>query len=142
MAQTKYGDTVKVHYTGKLEDGTIFDTSVTHAPIQLTIGKGQLLPAFENAIVGMSPGESKTVKIHANSAYGPYRKEMTQTIARDRFPNHLKPQVGQVLQDHQPDGQIVKVMVTDVSESNVKLDANHPLAGKNLIFDIQFVGFV
>ncbi len=139
MLQAKYGDTVGVHYTGKLEDGTIFDTSVNRAPLQLTIGKGQVIPGFEHALVGMSVGESKTAKIPADNAYGPHRKEMTQIIGRDQFPKHLKPEVGQQLQDHQPDGRVIKVVVADVSESSVTLEANHPLAGKDLTFDIRLV---
>ena len=99
MVQTKYGDTVKVHYTGKLENGTVFDSSINREPLQLTIGEGCLIPGFENALVGMRPGESKTTKVEAGDAYGPHRKEMTQIINRDQFPKHLRPEVGQELQD-------------------------------------------
>jgi len=139
VAQAKYGDTVRVHYIGKLENGTMFDSSINREPLQLTIGRGRIIPGLESALIGMSPGESKTTKISACNAYGPHRKEMTQVIDRNQFPNHLKAQVGQMLQDYQPDGRIIKVMVTDVSESSVTLDANHPLAGKDLTFDIQLV---
>jgi len=135
----KYGDNVKIHYTGRLQNDTVFSTTMNQAAQQLTIGRGQVVPGLENAVVGMSPGESKTVKTPAAIAFGPHRKEMTQIINRDQFPNHLKPMVGQKLQDHQTDGQIIDVMVTDVSESTVTLDANHPLAGKDLTFDIQLV---
>ena len=135
----KYGDNVKIHYTGRLQNDTVFATTMNQAAQQLTIGRGQVVPGLENAVVGMSPGESKTVKTPAAIAFGPHRKEMTQIINRDQFPNHLKPMVGQKLQDHQTDGQIIDVMVTDVSESTVTLDANHPLAGKDLTFDIQLV---
>ncbi|MHC4171492.1 MAG: FKBP-type peptidyl-prolyl cis-trans isomerase [Planctomycetota bacterium] len=138
-AQAKYGDTVRVHYMGRLQDGTVFASTINGAPLQLTIGKSQVIPGFEHAVVGMGVGESKTTEITADSAYGPYRKEMTQTIERDQFPKHLKPEVGQQLQDHQADGRIIKVMVTNVSESSVTLDANHPLVGKDLTFDIQLV---
>ena len=137
--QAKYGDNVKIHYTGRLQNDTVFATTMNQAALQLTIGRGQVLPGLENAVVGLSPGESKTVKIPAASAFGPHRKEMTQTIDRDQFPKHLKPEVGRKLQDYQADGQIINVMVTDISESTVTLDANHPLAGKDLIFDIQLV---
>jgi len=137
--QAKYGDNVKIHYTGRLQDDTVFATTTNQAALQLTIGRGQVFPGLENAVVGMSPGESKTVKTPAAIAFGPHRKEMTQTINRDQFPNHLKPMVGQKLQDHQADGQIINVMVTDVSESTVTLDANPPLAGKDLIFEIQLL---
>jgi peptidylprolyl isomerase len=137
--QAKYGDTVKVHYTGRLQDGRVFAATDNQGPLQLTIGRGQVVPGFENALVGMVPGESATAAIPAADAYGPYRREMTQTIARDQFPGHLQPTVGQVLEDHQQDGQIIKVKVADVSESSVTLDANHPLAGKDLILNIQLV---
>ena len=137
--QAKYGDNVRLHYTGRLQNDTVFATTVNQAALQVTLGRGQVIPGLENALVGMSPGESKTVKIPAASAFGPHRKEMTQTINRDQFPKHLLPMVGQKLQDHQQDGRIINVTVTDVSESTVTLDANHPLAGKDLIFDIQLV---
>ncbi len=139
VVRAKYGDTVNIHYTGRLQDDTVFATTMNQAALQLTIGRGQVIPGLENAVVGMSPGESKTVKTPAAIAFGPHRKELTQIINRDQFPNHLKPMVGQKLQDHQTNGQIIDVMVTDVSESTVTLDANHLLAGKDLIFDIQLV---
>ena len=138
-AQAKDGDTVKVHYTGKLEDGTVFDTSIERDPLQFTIGEGQLIPGFEQAVVGMSPGESKTVEIPADEAYGPYREELVMVVDRDQLPEDLQPEVGQQLQIRQPDGQTILVKVIDVSESSVTLDANHPLAGKDLTFDIELV---
>jgi len=137
--RARYGDTVSIHYTGRLQNGTIFATTVNQAAAQLTIGRSQVIPGLENAIVGMKPGECKTVSIPAVCAYGPHLQEMTQTIDRDQFPKHLKPIVGLKLQDHQQDGRIINVTVTDVSESTVTLDANHPLAGKDLTFDIQLV---
>ena len=137
--QARHGDTVGIHYTGRLQNGTVFATTANQAALQLTIGSRQVIPGLENAIVGMSPGQRKTVNLPAESAYGPHRQEMTQTVDRDRFPRHLKPVVGQKLQGPQTDGRIINVTVTDVSESTVTLDANHPLAGKNLTFDIQLV---
>jgi peptidylprolyl isomerase len=137
--QAKYGDTVKIHYTGKLQNDKVFATTINQAALQLKLGRGQVIAGLENAVVGMSPGEFKTINTPAASAFGPYRKEMTQTINRDQFPKHLIPVVGQKLQDHQEDGRIIDVMVTDVSKSTVTLDANHPLAGKDLIFDVQLV---
>jgi FKBP-type peptidyl-prolyl cis-trans isomerase 2 len=139
MTQAKDGHIVKVHYTGKLDDGTVLDSSIDREPKLFTIGATQVNQSFEQAVVGMNPGESKTIKIPANKAYGPHRKEMTQVIARSQFPKHLKPEVGQNLQDRQANGQTIKVRVTDVSESSVTLDANHPLVGKDLTFDIQLV---
>jgi peptidylprolyl isomerase len=137
MAQAKSGDTVKVHYTGKLDDGTVFDTSAEREPLQFTIGQGQLIPDFEQAVVGMNPGESKTVQIPSENAYGPHRAEMVMEVDRSEFPEDLEPKVDQRLQVSQSDGRTFPVTVTDVSESKVTLDANHPLAGKDLTFEVE-----
>ncbi len=137
MAQVEDGNTVKVHYTGKFEDGTVFDTSADRDPLEFTIGRGQLIPGFEQAVIGMSAGESKTVNIPADEAYGQHNAEMLTEVDRSQFPADLNPEVGQQLQFNRPDSQTVVVTVASVSESTVTLDANHPLAGKDLIFDIQ-----
>ena len=137
MAQAKTGDTVKVHYTGKLDDGTVFDTSADREPLQFTVGEGQIIPDFEQAIVGMNPGESKTIQIPSDKAYGPHHEEMVMVVDRNEFPKDLEPKVDQRLQVRQSDGQVFAVTVTAVSESKVTLDGNHPLAGKDLTFDIQ-----
>ena len=137
MAQAKTGDTVKVHYTGKLDDGTIFDTSADREPLQFTIGEGQLIPDFEQAVVGMNPGETKTVQIQSDKAYGEHREEMVLVVDRNEFPKDLEPKVDQRLQVSKSDGQEFAVTVTAVSESSVTLDANHPLAGKDLTFHIE-----
>ena len=137
MAQAKTGDIVKVHYTGKLDDGTVFDTSADREPLQFTVGEGQLIPDFEQAVVGMNPGESKTIQITSENAYGPHHEEMIMVVNRSEFPEDLEPKVDQMLQVRQQDGQTFAVKVTAVSESKVTLDANHPLAGKDLTFDIQ-----
>ena len=137
--QVKHGDTVRIHYTGRLQNGTVFATTMNQSALQLTVGRGQVIPGLESAVVNMSPGESKTAQISAANAFGPHRQEMTQTINRYQLPEHLRPVAGQKLQDQQEDGRVIDVMVTDVSESTVTLDANHPLAGKDLTFDIQLV---
>ncbi|ABN57691.1 MULTISPECIES: FKBP-type peptidyl-prolyl cis-trans isomerase [Methanoculleus] len=142
MAQAKEGDTVKVHYTGKLEDGTVFDTSEERAPLEFTIGSGQIIPGFERAVVGMEPGEAKTATIPPEEAYGPRRDEMTITVDREQFPEDINPEPGQQLQVQQPDGRAAIVVVSDVSESSVTLDANHPLAGQPLTFDIELVDII
>jgi peptidylprolyl isomerase len=142
MTPAKHGDTVKVHYVGKLRDGTVFDTSREREPIEFTIGESQLIPGFEQAVVGMGAGESKTVEIASDEAYGPRNEEMVVIIERNEFPNHLIPKVGQLLQIRQPTGQMFIVTITDVSESNVTLDANHPLAGKDLTFEFQLVEII
>lgn len=142
MPQAKAGDTVKVHYTGKLTDGTVFDTSTNREPLQFTLEAGQIIPGFEQAVVGMSPGESKTEQIPMDKAYGPHRDEMVLEVGREKMPPDLQPQVGQQLQVQQPNGQAVPVIVTDVTDSMIRLDANHPLAGQDLTFDIELVEIV
>ncbi|MDK2915846.1 MAG: hypothetical protein PWR25_403 [Euryarchaeota archaeon] len=142
MAQAKEGDTVQVHYTGKLEDGTVFDSSEERTPLEFTIGSGQIIPGFERAVVGMEPGETKTTTIQPEEAYGPHREEMTITVDRGQFPEEIKPEPGQQLQIQQPDGRAAFVVISDVSESTVTLDANHPLAGQPLTFDIKLVDIV
>lgn len=139
MAQAKNGDTVKVHYTGKLDDGTEFDSSNGNSPLEFTLGEGELIPGFEEAVVGMSPGESKTVRIASDQAYGPHQEEMVLVVERDQFPPHITPHLGQQLELRHPDGQAVSVTVTEVSPTGITLDANHPLAGQDLIFDIELV---
>jgi FKBP-type peptidyl-prolyl cis-trans isomerase 2 len=139
MAQAKPGDTVKIHYTGRLDDGTVFDSSDNREPLEFTLNAGQVIPGFEQAVVGMSPGESKTEKIPMDQAYGPYREEMVIEVGRQVMPSDLQPQVGQQLQVQQPTGEVIPVVVTEVTDSTVTLDANHPLAGENLTFDIKLV---
>jgi FKBP-type peptidyl-prolyl cis-trans isomerase 2 len=142
MVQAKEGDTVKVHYTGKLDDGTVFDTSDERAPLEFTIGSGQIISGFEKAVVGMEPGEIKTTTIPPEEAYGPRRDDMTLTVEREQFPEEIVPEPGQQLQVQQPDGKAAIVTVSEVSGSTVTLDANHPLAGRPLTFDIRLVDVV
>ncbi|MDV4343324.1 peptidylprolyl isomerase [Methanoculleus sp. YWC-01] len=142
MVQAKEGDTVKVHYTGKLEDGTVFDSSEERAPLEFTIGSGQIIPGFELAVIGMEPGEAKTATIPPEEAYGPHREDMTLTVEREQFPEDISPEPGQQLQVQQPDGRAAIVTVSDVSASTVTLDANHPLAGQPLTFEIRLVDIV
>jgi len=139
MAKAKNGDTVKVHYTGKLEDGRVFSSTENSDPLQFTIGDGNTIPGFEEAVVGMSPGESKTEKVPADQAFGPYREELVVEIDRGRIPEDVDPKVGKRLQVQKEDGGITEVVVAGVTESKVTLDANHPLARNDLIFDIQLL---
>jgi peptidylprolyl isomerase len=131
------GDTVRVHYTGTLEDGTTFDSSAGRDPLQFTLGRGQLIPGFEKAVIGMKVDDSIRIDIPAAEAYGPYRKELIQTVDRDKLPPNQKLELGQILTAQQPNGQNVRAKITELNESTVTLDANHPLAGKNLTFEIQ-----
>jgi peptidylprolyl isomerase len=138
----KLGDTVKVHYTGKLDDGTVFDSSVDRDPLEFTIGSGNIIPGFEQAVVGMTPGESKTEVIPNDQAYGPYMDEMVVIVDRRQMPGDLQPEVGQQLQIQQETGQVIPVVVTDISDGSITLDANHPLAGEDLTFEIELVAIV
>ena len=142
MAHAKEGDTVNVHYTGRLGDGTVFDSSVGRDPLQFTIGEGQLIPGFETGVLGMNPGETKTVEIPAHEAYGPHHQEMVMVVEKGQFPPDLNPEIGDQLQMRHESGQIVVVTVTEISDANITLDANHPLAGKDLIFDLELADIV
>lgn len=135
MAATS-GDTVRVHYTGTLEDGTTFDSSEGREPLEFTLGSGQVIPGFDAGVSGMEPGQTKTIQIPAEEAYGPRRDEMTLQVSPDQFPEGMDPEVGQQLQLQQPDGQAVVVRVAEVSDVVVVLDANHPLAGEDLTFEL------
>ena len=142
MAQAQNGDTIAVQYTGKLDDGTVFDSSVGKDPLQFTIGTGTVIPGFENAVVGMGTGDSKTVVIPAEEAYGEHNPDLVMVFDREQIPPELPVEVGQQLQLHQDNGNAVPVVVTDMSASEVTLDANHPLAGEDLTFDIQLVAII
>lgn len=139
MVQVKDGDSVKVHYTGRLDDGTIFDSSQNRDPLQFTLGAGSLLADFESNVIGMRPGEAKTFTIVCENAYGQHRNEMVVEIDRHQIPQHLDLQVNQQLQLVQEDGQSFVVQVAGLSESTVTLDANHPLAGQDLTFEIELI---
>jgi peptidylprolyl isomerase len=142
MTQAQVGDMVKVHYTGRLTDGTTFDTSVERDPLEFTLGEGELIAGFEQAVLGMAAGESKTTTIPADQAYGPHHAERMIDVERHHLPSDLQPEIGQQLQMTRPDGTTLSVMITTVTETQVTLDANHPLAGQDLIFDITLVEIV
>lgn len=139
MSQAKQGDTVKVHYTGKLQDGNVFDSSVNREPLEFTLGAGNMIPGFEQAVQGMSIGEKKTAEIPSEQAYGEKREDMIISVPRENVPGDIEPEVGQQLAIQQQGGQQVPVTVTEVTEEKVVLDANHPLAGKDLVFEIELV---
>ncbi|MGB3459293.1 MAG: peptidylprolyl isomerase [Halobacteriota archaeon] len=141
-AQAKVGDTIRVHYTGTLDNGTVFDSSGGREPLQFTIGRGQMIPGFDKGVLGLNLSESKTITIPADQAYGPYRADLVQVVARDQLPQDSELEVGQMLQASQPNGQIILVTITNVTDSDVTLDANHRLAGKTLTFEIQLVEIV
>ena len=135
----KDGDTVKVHYKGTLDDGSVFDTSRGGEPLEFILGGGNVIVGFDKAVNGMQVGEIKTVTIPAEEAYGPHYDEMVLVIERDQLPEGLVPNIGQQLEMSQPDGRTVIVVVTDVSEASITVDANHPMAGKDLTFEIELV---
>ncbi len=139
MAQAKQGDEVKVNYTGRLDDGTVFDSSEGREPLAFTVGGGQVIPGFEAAVDGMVVGDSKTITIPCAEAYGPYREDMVLTVPREQLPEGLNPEVGQQLQMGQSQENMLIVSVTGVSDESITLDANHPLAGKDLTFDVELV---
>ena len=139
MAQAVRGNTVNVHYTGRLENGTVFDTSRSRHPLQFTIGKGQVITGFEQAVIGMRPGESKTMKISVDQAYGTRRDDRIITLERSQFPADLTVKVGQRLELTQMDDNIILVTVIAMTDTTLTLDANHPLAGKELTFDIELL---
>ena len=142
MSKAQKGDTVKVHYVGKLKNGEVFDSSYDREPLEFTIGGGQLIKGFDNAVEGMEEGEKKTVTIPADEAYGPYREDMIIEVGKENLPEGLEPQVNQQLYMEDAQGQTLIVTVTEVLENSIKIDANHPLAGKDLVFDIELISIV
>jgi peptidylprolyl isomerase len=139
MAKAAVGCTVKVHYTGSVDDGTVFDSSEQGEPLEFTIGNGELIPGFEQGVIGMEVGETKTVKIPATEAYGSRMEELVRTVPRTRLPPGVEPKIGAQLRLNGGDGQYMAVTITEVSESSVTLDGNHPLAGKDLTFALRLV---
>jgi peptidylprolyl isomerase len=141
-ATAQNGDTVQVEYTGTLADGTEFDTSVGAEPLEFTLGQGEMIPAFEAAIMGMKMGQKKTFTISAEDAYGPYYKELVAEVPRSMIPNDIIPEVGMYLQQTQEDGSVIVATITEVTAESVTLDANHPLAGKKLTFEVELVNIL
>jgi peptidylprolyl isomerase len=142
MTQAKEDDTVRVHYTVKLDNDTIVGSTKNEEPLQFTLGKGQVLPSFEQAVIGMNSGESKTVLLTADQAFGPHLDEMVVVVDRGRLPEGLNPKEGDRIQLQARSGETMTVAVMDVSDSTITIDGNHPLAGKDLIFDIEFIEVV
>ncbi len=139
MQRAKNGDTVKVHYTGKLSDGTVFDSSTDQAPLEFEVGAGKLISGFEKGVVGMASGDTKSLFIPCNEAYGDRDDQLVWEVEKNNLPDEVEPEVGQRLRGQFADGVTVDVVVSSVSPSTVTLDANHPLAGKDLVFDVELV---
>ena len=140
MTQAKPGSTVSIHYTGTLADGTTFDSSKGRDPLTFRMGEGQIIPGLEAALAGMTAGEVKTVTIPSEQAYGAHNPDAVQQVPRDAVPDHIPLDLGTQLQVQTQDGRAVPVVVTDVTAEEVTLDANHPLAGKDLTFAVEVVG--
>ncbi len=136
----KNGDKVKVHYTGRFEDGVIFDSSVGGEPLEFTMGGSEVIPGFEEAALGMSMGDKKTVSIQPEDGYGPYRENLVVDMPREYLPEDLSPEIGMKLIVVDEKGEELPVLVTEIHEETIRLDANHPLAGKVLSFEIELVG--
>jgi len=139
MTQAKSGDTVRIHYTGTLEDGTQFDSSAGRDPLEFALGGGQVIPGFDSAVDGMTVGESKSVTIPPEQAYGERHDQLVQQVPKSALPDDMKPEVGMQLQSQSPDGQVMNLVVTEVEEATITVDANHPLAGQALTFAIELV---
>jgi FKBP-type peptidyl-prolyl cis-trans isomerase 2 len=139
MSEAQIGTTVKIHYTGKLDDGSVFDSSQNREPIQFKIGEGDVIKGLEEAVIGMKEGDSKTVTIATDDAYGPYREELVTNVDKEKIPDEIELKVGQLLKVKKSNGNVYNVTVSKVGDSEVTLDANHPLAGRDLTFDLELV---
>lgn len=142
MSQVKQGDTVQLHYTGRLQNGVVFDTSRSRHPLQFKVGTGQVIEGFEQAVLGMAVGQSKTTVVPIDQAYGPRREELVVTMQRNQLPEGLDPKVGQRLEFTQTDDKVVLATVMAETESTLTVDTNHPLAGNVLTFDIELINIL
>lgn len=142
MTQAKSGDTVRIHYTGTLEDGTQFDSSDGRDPLEFALGGGQVIPGFDSAVDGMTVGDSKSVTIEPDQAYGQRHEQLVQEVPKSALPEEMEPATGMQLQSQSPDGQVMNLVVTEVREDSITVDANHPLAGQALTFAIELVEIV
>ena len=139
MSQVKKDDKVKVHYTGKLANGEVFDSSLEREPMEFQVGSGQLIPGFENGVIDMKVSEKKTIVIPSDQAYGESRKELIQEVPKDRLPEDIKPEVGMGLVSKTPEGQEIQLVVKEVKDDAIVVDGNHPLAGQELTFEVEII---
>jgi peptidylprolyl isomerase len=142
MKQAQAGDTVRIHYSGTLNDGTQFDTSEGSDPLEFALGSGMVIAGFDKAVEGMAVGESKSVKIPPEEAYGPRHEQLVQEVPKSALPDDIAPAVGMQLQGKSAEGQVMNLVVTGVGDDEITVDANHPLAGEELTFDIELVEIV
>lgn len=139
MAQAKKGDQVKVNFTGKLDDGSVFVNTTDAEPLEFKLGEGRIIPGIENAVEGMNVGDTKSIKVSPDEGFGQRRDELVQQVGREMFPKEVEPKVGQNFEIPQPQGKPMVVRVVDVTDQSVTLDSNHPLAGKELDFDLELL---
>ena len=139
MSTAAKGDNVKVHYTGKLDDGSVFDSSKNREPLEFKLGQAQVIPGFENAVLGLKEGESTNISIPPTEAYGEVNQKLIYEIPKEKLPQNAKPEVGMRLESVQEDGRRIPLVITSIQQETVTLDANHPLAGKQLHFEIELV---
>ena len=139
MSLAKNGDKVKVHFTGKLENEKIFDSSKDSKPLEFTIGAGEMMPGFEKAIIGMTMGGTKAFSVLPEQAYGSRCEELVATVEKSHFPHDITPTIGQPLQITLPEGEVLDLLITCIDGDMVTIDANHPLAGEALFFEVELV---
>jgi FKBP-type peptidyl-prolyl cis-trans isomerase 2 len=139
MEQVEDGKTIKIHYTGKLDDGTVFDSSRERDPLEFTMGSGGLIKGFEDAVRGMTVGEMKTIRIASGEAYGPYRDDLVMSINKGQLPPDIDARQGVILSLRHPNGGTIDALISEVTDDSVTLDANHPLAGEDLTFELELV---
>ena len=142
MTQAKMGDVVRINYTGRLTNGKQFDSSVGRAPLEFTLGEGQVIKGLEAHVEGMAPGATSTVTIPCEQAYGPHRADAVQTLDRAKVPAGIDVRPGTQLQARSADGSVMPITVVEIDDSSVKVDANHPLAGQDLVFDVELIEIV
>lgn len=142
MSQVKANDKVKVHYTGKLSNGEVFDSSLECEPLEFQMGQGQLIPGFENGLIDMSVSEKKTIVIPSEEAYGEARPELIQEVPNDKLPPEIKPEVGMGLVSTTPEGQEIQLVVKEVKDEAIVVDGNHPLAGQELTFEVEVIEII
>ncbi len=139
MAEIKKGDTVRIHYTGTLSDGSVFDSSKDRDPLEFTYGEGQIIPGLELGMEGMSVGDTRVVEVPAEQAYGPVLPEARRAVPREDLPEEVPMELGTQVHAHNEEGQVMTLTIFEVTETHVVLDANHPLAGKDLSFDVELI---
>ena len=142
MTQAKSGDTVRIHYTGTMDDGTQFDSSDGRDPLEFSLGGGQVIPGFDSAVDGMAVGENKSVTVQPDQAYGERHEQLVQQVPKSALPEDMEPAIGMQLQSQSPDGQVMNLVITEVADETITVDANHPLAGQALTFAVELVEIV